>query len=277
MKTLSIIIVNYHSENYLLNCLTSLFKEKNDFSFEVIVVDNDEKPTIEKRLRQKFPDVIYLHPRSNLGFSSANNFGSQKSSGKYLFFLNPDTLVCLSAIKHLVNFLEKRKRFAIVAPLLVDQNYQIYPYQGTEQLTPLSALFALSFLNKYFPNNFVSRKFWLKKWNKKSHRQVAVIPGSAFLIRKNVFSQINGFDPRFFLYFEESDLCLRIQKMGYLIAIEPKAHVLHFWHGSTPKNQKIKQIFRQSRFYYFRKNFGALKACMIELFLRGGEWLAPLF
>ncbi|MBI5465164.1 glycosyltransferase family 2 protein, partial [Candidatus Gottesmanbacteria bacterium] len=221
--------------------------------WEVIIVDNDKE---------------------NVGFGAGCNKGGKKAKGKYLFFLNPDTIILPGAMNKLVDFMEQREDIGIVAPLLLNENKMSYPLQGARELTPFTALVALSFLNKYFPNNPVSFRYWLKDWDKRNFQEVAVVPGTAFMIRRGIFEKIGGFDENFFLYFEETDLCQRVKEKGWKIFIEPESKVIHFWKGSTPKNGKIKKIFCQSRFYYFKKHWGVFPAVIVESILRSGEWLA---
>lgn len=240
----SIIIVKYRSKKYLPGCLTSIGKDPR---WEVIIVDNDGR---------------------NIGFGSACNQGAKKAKGKYLFFLNPDTIVQPKSVELLIVFLKKHRDVGIVAPLLLDKNRKPYKFQGTGEMTPRSAIFALSFLNKLWPNNPVSKKYWLADWNKKRAKEVAVIPGSALMIRKDVFEKVGGFDENFFLYFEESDLCKRVRKAGWRVFFEPEAKVVHFWGASTPRNKEIEKIFRRSRFYFFKKHYGFLSAFLVEIFLR---------
>jgi len=243
-KLLSIIIVKYRSEKYLPQCLASIKRKKE---WEVIVVDNDKE---------------------NIGYGPACNKGAKKAKGKYLFFLNPDTVVQPGAIERLVKFLKDHRNVGIVAPLLLNKNKKPYPLQGTAELTPLRALFGFSFLNKLWSNNPISKEYWLADWDKKRIKEVAVVPGSALMIRKEVFEKVGGFDEKFFLFFEEPDLCKRVRKAGWRIFFQPQAKVIHFWGRSTPKNDKIKKIFRQSRFYFFKKHYCFFSALFLEIFLR---------
>ena len=95
-----------------------------------------------------------------------------------------------------------------------------------------------------------------------------VLPGTAFMIRKDLFNGLGGFDENFFLYFEESDLFKRVKEEGYKLYILPKARLTHFWAVSTPPSDKIRKIFRESRFYYFKKNFGIFSALLVDFFAR---------
>jgi len=267
----SIIIVHYHNQKVLFSCLNSIKTHKPKASFEVIVVDNDEKKVIDKQLKKKFPWVKYLKSPGNLGYAAGNNLGAKIAKGKYLFILNPDTQILPGAIDKLVKFLEKNKSAAVAAPLLLNRRQQPYPLQGTSELTPLKGIFALSFINKLFPNNPISKSYW-SNWQDKTKlnqsRQVEVVPGSAFLIRKSIFNKLKGFDENFFLYFEESDLGKRLIDKDYQLFILPQAKIIHHWAAVTPKSPEIKQHFNRSRYYYFKKHYGRLAALIVELFTR---------
>jgi GT2 family glycosyltransferase len=265
--TISIIIVYYKVKELLLECVDSIYNSKPKTSFEIIVVDNDEIKTVERKLLKKFPKVKYIKSPKNIGFGAGNNLGARNASGEYLFFLNPDTLVFKNAIDVLYNFLKKDKQTAIVAPLLLDKDNVPFKLQGARELTFLRAIFSLSFLNK-LPFNKISSKYYLKEWNKKNKKEVDVVPGTAFMIRRNIFEKIGGFDERFFLYFEEFDLCNRVKKIGYRVFIEPKAKIFHKWGASTKYSTNINEIFAKSRYLYFKKHYGILKALFVEAFLK---------
>ncbi len=268
---ISIIIVHYRVKKVLFNCLESISAHKPKASFEIIVVDNDETKKIQKDLTKQFPLVKYIKSPGNLGYAAGNNLGAKTAKGKYLFILNPDTQILPGSIDKLVKFLEKNKSVAVVAPLLLNHRHKPYPLQGTSILTPLKGVFALSFINKLFPNNPVSKNYW-SNWQDKTKlnqpRQVDVVPGSAFLIRKSIFNKLKGFDENFFLYFEESDLGKRLTDKGYKLFILPQAKIIHHWAAVTPKSSAIKQHFNRSRYYYFKKHYGLLAALMAEFFTR---------
>jgi len=268
---ISLIVVHYRVKKVLFNCLKSIKAHQPKVSFEVIVVDNDETKKIEKDLIKQFPWVKYIKSPGNLGYAAGNNLGAQTAQGKYLFILNPDTQILPGAIDKLAKFLEKNKSAAVVAPLLLNHRQQPYPLQGTSILTPLKGIFALSFINKLFPNNPVSKNYW-SNWQDKTKlnqpRRVRVVPGSAFLIKRTVFNKLKGFDENFFLYFEESDLGKRLTDKGYQLFILPQAKIIHHWAAVTPKSSAIKQHFNRSRYYYFKKHYGLLAALIVEFFTR---------
>lgn len=264
---ISIIIVHYKVERELFACIDSIIKSKARVSYEIIVVDNDEEKVIESKLKRKFPNVLYIKSPANIGFGSGNNLGAKTARGKFLFFLNPDTKAFTHTIDNLVSFLQKHSDTAIVAPLLLGQDGKPYQ-QGALELTPLRAIASLSFINKLFPNNPISKKYLLKDWDYKTTEEVDVVPGTSLLIRRDVFKKLGGFDEKFFLFFEEFDLCRSVKKLGWKIYITPKARVAHIWGASTKQRTDIKSIFTKSRFYYFNKHYGLVSAIITESILR---------
>jgi GT2 family glycosyltransferase len=266
----SIIIVHYNVKKELFACLQSLVKAKNKSSYEIIIVDNDEKKVIEKELKQNFPGVIYIS-NTNKGFGQGNNVGAKNAKGNYLFFLNPDTKIFKNCIDYLVSFLDKNKNTAIVAPMLYDEANKLYP-QGANELTPLSAIFSFSFVHKLFPKNTIAKKYWMTDiWDRSTPHAVASIPGTAFVMRKDIFEKIQGFDENFFMYFEEHDLCRRVKALGWDIVMLPQAKVYHALGKSSAQLKDRLKIFNKSRFYYFKKHFGLLSALLTESIMRFGK------
>lgn len=262
----SIITVNYKVKDKLLASIDSVVQSKPVTKYEIIVIDNSRDEELEFALKKNYKAVKYI-PNKNTGFGAGNNLGAREAHGQLLIFLNPDTVVGKYAIDNLVKFYQNNKMNGIAAPILLGKDGKPYQ-QGSRELTPLRALFVLSFINKFFPNNPVSKKYFLRDWDKKSVVDVDVAPGTAFIISKLLFNKLNGFDEKFFLFFEEFDLCRRVRKAGYKINIMPEAKVMHYWGESTKQNKDIKKIFSESRFYYFRKHFGIWHALAVETFLR---------
>ena len=270
MKSLAIsfVIVHYRAIKELFNCIRSIENSEIRLLYEIVVVDNDEIKSVEKELKHKYPKVKYLKSPKNIGYGSGNNLGEKASTGKYLYFINPDTLIQKGSVEKLVNFLEKNKIAGMVSPLILDKNNKPYRFQGTQTLTPLKSLVVYSFINKVFPENFISKRFWLKEWDKKNVKEVAALPGTALMISRKLFNRINGFDEKFFLFFEEYDLCKRIISAGYKCFIVPESKIIHFWGKSYIKSRKINNIFETSRFLYFKKYYGFIWAFVVGLLLK---------
>src|SRR5258708_6113148 len=118
---LSIIIVNYHVKEEILECIASIYSSKPKTRFEIIVVDNDEVKSLRQDLHQRFPHVVYI-PNENKGFGQGNNVGAREAKGEYLFFLNPDTKIFVDCIDSLITYLEMHQKVGIVAPVLYHED-----------------------------------------------------------------------------------------------------------------------------------------------------------
>ncbi len=276
-KKLSIIIVNYKVKEKLLKCVKSIYDSKSKTQFEIIVVNNSDEEGINDSLRKYFPKTIYVKSEKNLGYGGGNNLGATYAKGEYLYILNPDTLVFKDTIDELINFIIKDKTVGIAAPMLIDENNNPFTLQGTSELTPLKGIICLSFLEKMFPKNPISKRYWLKDWNHEKLKEVDVCPGTAFMLSKQLFNKIGGFDEKFFLYFEEDDISKRVRELGLKIYILTKSKIFHEVGASTKQLANSSKIFARSRFLYFRKHYGILKALPVEVFLRINKWTLLIF
>lgn len=262
----SVIIVHYKNDKDLIECLDSLYAREIGRSFEVIIVDNSENNTLQEILnRKKYKQLKYVLSQKNLGYGSGMNLGAKYAKGEFLFILNPDVVFNTDIISTLINSFNN-KHIGIVAPLLYTTEDKIMD-QGAKDLTPLNALVKYSFIDKIFPNNPISKHFWKKNWKKDKLNEVDNVPGTAFIIKKDLFEKIGGFDEKFFLYFEEFDLCKRVRQAGYKIFINSNLKLIHKWGTSTSLLKNKDEIFKKSRFYYFKKHYGLLSAIILESFL----------
>jgi len=264
---LSIIIVYYGEKKSLSGLLRSIQKNRPKFNLEIIVVNNKAGENIKAYFKKYNFVKSIIESGKNLGYGRGNNLGAKSAKGEYLFIINTDIEVIAKSIDILVSFLDGHVDTAIVAPNLQYPNGNLLENIGSRTLTPLRGIFALSFINKIFPNNSISKCYFLKDISKNKLREVDTVPGTAFLIRKSVFDNVGGFDNNFFLYFEEFDLCKRVRDLGWKIIIDPKAVVVHYWEPGDG-GLKLKKYFEQSRFYYFKKHFGLISALIVEFFTR---------
>ncbi|MFA7290462.1 MAG: glycosyltransferase family 2 protein [Melioribacteraceae bacterium] len=252
---LSIIVVHYQVEDILFECLKSIYSQKIKFLFEVIVVDNGSDHKFKYRLLKQYKKVKYIQAKKNLGYGGGNNLGVKQALGKYLFFLNPDTILQPNCLYELITFIESNSQCGIVAPTLIHSNKKIFGSQGALTLTPLRAIAAHSIFHKIWSNNPVAKKFNLTTVDKTKVRKVEVVPGTAFVIPKELFKNIGKFDPHFFLYFEEFDLCRRVLQMNKEIWMLANAKVIHHW-GKTTKNSDVSNYYKKSFHCYLVKYYG---------------------
>lgn len=260
----SIIIVHYKVRVEIFKCLRSIYESKPTIKFEIVVVDNDEAGEIGSEIIKRFPQVKYVKSDKNLGYGGGNNLGAKYAKGDFLFFLNSDTEVLSNTIGTLFKFISKKINVGAISPLILDKNREASLVQGSQHLTVLRAIFSLSFINKFFPENPIARSFFLKDWNRKSIHEVDVIPGTAFMISKKLFDAIGRFDENLFLFFEESDLAKRLTSRGLKNYIIPESKVIHSGKKSTKQRLDIEMIFNNSKFYYFKKWHGFIPALIVQ-------------
>ncbi len=247
----SIIIVNFNTEELILNCLDSIYEKTQQLNFEVIVVDNNSpnRPNLLKNDKR----IKYIQSETNLGFGKANNLGTQYASGKYLFLLNPDTILINDAISILFNYNEQNPNVGICGGNLYTK--QLKPCHSYRVIAP-GILEEINDLFKGLPLKLFSQDHFNKS-NK--CKQVAYITGADLLISKKLFTEINGFDNDFFMYFEETYLCYKVSKLGMKIINVPQARIIHlegqsFFHFK----EKREILYFESRNLYLRKRYSPL-------------------
>lgn len=245
----SIIIVNYNTHKLLRNCLLSIIENTKRCSYEIIVVDNASTDN-SREIITEFTSIKWIQSEVNLGFGKANNIGSLEASGKYLFFLNSDTILLNDAISFFYNFFEENnenEELGAVGSYLLDLNqndnlsYASFP--------------SVSFEWKYLINKI------LKKSNiqSKTNREVDVITGADLFIKKDTFQLSGGFDPQFFMYYEETDLQFRLKKLHKKNVIIVGPLIIHLDGGSFKHNGLTYSRFcmaQKSYNYYVDKNVG---------------------
>jgi len=262
----SVIIVNHNHDKDTIENIESILRSKGNSNYEIIVVDNSDKKNLLRSLKGKYKSVKYIESE-NLGYGAGNNLGAKSAKGKYILILNPDCRTSPNTLKVLSEFLDKHSDAGAVSPNVTDTNKKLYPHIGSRELSPIRGMFALSFINKLFPKNPISKKYFMEDKPLDEIREADTIPGASFMIRRDLFEKIGGFDEKIFMYFEESDIGKRIKKEGYKLYITPKTEVMHKWDVDR-SNENLQKIFNKSRFYYFKKHYGILNALLVETFCR---------
>lgn len=236
---LSIVTVNYKSEKYLERCLSSLYNYLEEDSFESMVVNNDKDADL-KKIEEKFPQTKIINNDGNVGFGAANNAGVKKATGEVLLFLNPDAEIISSNINDLLSKFDKD--VAVIGPRLVTDENKTQEWSAGKEFS----------LKQLIKNNlgFVENR---KIWESKQEVITDWVSGAALFVRKKEFEEAGGFDEKFFMYFEDEDLCRKIRKNGHQVLYFPEFSVLH--HGGKSRNGRIsqKKQFLKSMLYFFWK------------------------
>jgi O-antigen biosynthesis protein len=262
---ISVIVVHYGHGGEVFKCLDSLEGIKDKLtSAEFILVDNNDEKLEYNKIKTKYPWVKYLQTPKNLGWGGGHNYGIRYSIGKYILALDSDILIDYKSFKHSYDILKNNNKIGLVSPRLINISGKFTP-GATLKLTPLIGIFYLSFINKILPGNLIVRNYLMSDWDRKTSRIVEAAQLGAFLIRRITYEDIGGFDESFFLYFEEYDISQRLKKMQWQILFDAKSEAIHLESKGTPKEKiKIKEVFANSRFYYFRKYYGLFWAIIID-------------
>jgi len=263
---LSIIIVNYNTEDLLRRCLSAVNGRNHQFPIETLVVDNGSRDGSVSMVRRDFPEVGLIENKENVGFAKANNMGLEVARGDYILLLNSDTKVLGDALPKLVTFLNSHPDVAVVSGRLV---YPDFSDQGVARTfpTPLNALFGRrSILTKLFPNNKYSKRYMVSRQNQSGEPfEVDWVSGACLMVRKRVVEDVGQLDEKFFMYWEDADLCYRIKQKNWKIYCVPEAVVIHYEgkSGLGKNGSRLIIEFNKSAYRYYRKhhirNFFGLK------------------
>jgi GT2 family glycosyltransferase len=248
MLDASIIIVNYNTRDLTIDCIESIKRETVDLEYEIIVVDNNSDDDSVNRIKNNFADVIVISLTENLGFGKANNIGASNATGEYLFLLNSDTKLINNAVGILVKFMRESELSKIGAC-----GGNLYKIDGTPNFS-----YSLEFPS--VKNIFYYRSGLIKLLERETFnftnyvKEVALIIGADLLIRRDLFDQLEGFDPQFFMYIEDGDLQYRLHKMGYKIYSVPEAKIYHLQGASSNSFSKLKMEIKSYRIYLRKHN-----------------------
>ena len=231
----SIIIVNYNGKELLQKCLDSLLKVNYD-NFEIILVDNNSTDGTVEFITKNYPSLIIIKLDSNKGFAEPNNVAAKISKGKYLLFLNNDTVVTPNFISEMVKVMETDKKIAVCQSLLLKPDGSVD--SSGDFIDHLGVVYN-------------------SKTKIDEIREVSSAKGASMLVRSDRFEKLDGFDQKFFITFEDVDLCWRSWILGYRVLIIPTSIVYHEG-GIT-----IKKIKSEIAFHGF-KNQLAMKITNFE-------------
>ncbi|MDD4515369.1 glycosyltransferase family 2 protein [Massilibacteroides sp.] len=248
----SIIYVNYKTAQLILDSIQSVKEKTDGITYEIIVVDNNSGDESLAKITAVYPEVIPVQSEENVGFGRANNLGIQIAKGHCFFFLNPDTLLINNAIKILYDFLNGSEHVGACGGNL----YSI----DNKPAISFSALFP-SFLQEvlsifYLPVTFFSKSKSEQFNYTGSPLDVASISGADLLLKREVLEKTGGFDPAFFMNYEETELCYRIKKQGYRIVSVPDAQIIHLEGKSDYASISRLTFYYQGQYIYFNKLYG---------------------
>jgi len=239
---ISIVILNYKSRGLLKQCLKAIKLISLNITYEIIVVDNASGDGSVQMVKQDFPQVKIIKNSQNQGYAAGNNLGIKQAQGKFILVLNPDITVLDRAIEKMYHYMEEHQQVGILGPKLINPDgstqmscrtfptFRIIVYRRT----PLGKLPGAQKLLK---------KHLMVDFNHQQIRDVDWMLGACYLIRKEYLNQVGLFDERFFLYFEDVDLCRRFWQANYKVVYFPQVEMVHYHKRQSAINPGLKGVF----------------------------------
>ncbi|MCJ7688355.1 MAG: glycosyltransferase family 2 protein [Clostridiaceae bacterium] len=264
---ISIIIVNFNSFQMLKECLDSIVKHTNPkIIFEIIIIDNNSNEGNIRSFLKDYSQVKLVINTDNRGFAAANNQGIKIAKGKYILFLNNDTLFLEDSISKILAFLGKNGQNSIIGCRLLngDRSHQA----SVVDRDSLSNSFGENFfLYLIFKKIRALNKYYLSSNEPDSPSEVDIIKGAFIFCTKKIVDELSGFDERFFFYSEETDLCIRAILKGYKIYYFPQTQIIHYGGYATDKNLWFKfKNQTTARIQIFQKHYSGLSFFLLISF-----------
>jgi GT2 family glycosyltransferase len=275
---ISVSIVSYNTRDLLRDCLRSLLarESEGEASLEIVVADNGSTDGSLDMVRTEFPGVRIVETGGNIGYGRANNAGLQDALGRYYFVLNSDTEVEPGALRTMVSFLDENPGIGMVGAQLILPDGSTQPSCANDP-TLESIFWEQTYLDKLLPRGKRTGAYTIRDWDYNETREVQQVCGACFFVRQEAYRQIGGFDPAFFMYFEDTDFCVRLRRAGWPIYFLPAARILHHLGASSGKDWRVRArmiaAYNQSRYYFFTREEGRRRGMLVKLYTLTGATL----
>lgn len=232
---LSVVIVSFNTKDILADCLDSLYKQRKELPFEVIVSDNASSDGTQKMVKTIYPWVKLIENGENLGFAKGNNAARKVCKAKIILFLNSDTIVPRDTLIKAYEQIIKDKKIGALTCKTILPSGVLDPDARRSFPTPWVAFSHFSGLDRLFPTSALFSRYWYGYVSSEVEQEVEVIQGAFFMTPKQVLDEIDWFDESYFLDGEDIDLCWKIKKVGYKIKYFPDFTILHLKKASKKK------------------------------------------
>lgn len=241
---LSIIILNYNTRGLTLACIASLMKVKGEVDFEIILCDNGSTDGSVEAIVKKYPEVIIVESNVNLGFAKGNNAARKIAKGKYILFLNTDTIVKKGVLVKTIQYLKEHPEAGAITCKLILADGNLDKDARRSFPTPwVSFTHLVLHLDKLFPKSRLFAKYWYGYVSPDVTQEVDVIQGAFFLTPKKLLDEVGWFSEDYFLDGEDIDLCWKIRQKGYKLIYYPEVYILHL-KAATKTDVSLKERMR---------------------------------
>lgn len=261
---LSIIIVNYKVKDLLDNCLQSIFSNSENIELDIIVVDNNSQDGSVEMVKEKYPQVNLIASSKNLGFAKANNLGFAKAKYDYVLLLNPDMQILPNTLENMIRWMDENPQASVVSCHLIDQNRKTLHHirHFPSFWDQLAIILKIPHILPFILNNYLCKNFDYSQASK-----VDSVRGAFFMVRKNIYEELNGLDERYFIWFEEVDFCKKVSESGGEVWYTPVAECIDYVGKSFEQVPRgvTQKYFQNSMLKYFQKWHPAWQWIVLKL------------
>lgn len=266
----SFIIVNWNTKSLIVQAINSIYKYAKGFTYEIILVDNGSADGSTALVAKKFPKIKLLAQKENLGFAKGNNEGIKIARGEFIFLFNSDAYLIDESLKNLLKRAKEIPNLGAIAPLVLNVDKSIQQSVGFKP-DLLRVILWMSFIDDLPFGDFL-KPYHVDhdRFYKKEH-QVDWLTGAALMVPKKVIGKIGMLDKEIFMYGEDVDWCMRIQKAGFDIYFSPVARLIHIGRGSSGKISKNAILGEyKGLIYLYNKHYGNFSLQILKLLLKIG-------
>lgn len=266
MTDLSIIILNFNTAKLVKDCVASVAKHVKDLDYEVIVVDNGSTDGSAKELKNL--DVKFIKSDKNLGFGEGNNLGIQKAVGKTILLLNSDTLIKDEVIQKTYTYLKEHPKVGVLGCALKGQDGYLQ-LNGGYFPTLRKVFYWMSFIDDIPFLGSLLKPYHLKHFKGEGEKDLDWVTGAFLMVKKAALEEAGVFDPDYFMYVEELDLCFRIKEKGWQIKYLPQYEIIHLGGASTTSAFSILSEYKGLKLFY-KKHYSDWQYNCLRFLLKVG-------
>lgn len=266
---LTVVIVNYNVEHFLEQCLLSVRKASKGLQVETYVVDNISIDGSVDMVKGKFPEVILIENKDNVGFSKANNQAMRIAKGEYVLLLNPDTVVEEDTFSKVVGFMDNHPDAGGLGVKMIDGKGVFLPESKRGLPTPSVAFYKIFGLSTLFPKSKKFGRYHLGYLGKEDVNEIEILSGAFMLMRKTALDKVGLLDEAFFMYGEDIDLSYRIILGGFKNYYYPETQIIHYKGESTKKSSvNYVFVFYNAMIIFAKKHFSVKNAKTFSVLIK---------
>lgn len=275
---LSIVIVNYNVAYFLEHCLYSVRNALKGIEAEIFVVDNNSVDNSIAMLKEKFPEVILIANKDNVGFSRANNQAIRISEGEYVLILNPDTVVEEDTFAKCISFMDSHKDCGALGVKMIDGSGKFLKESKRGFPSPWTSFCKMSGLTSLFPHSKKYANYYMGHLSEDEVNEVDILAGAYMMMRKECLDKVGLLDEDYFMYGEDIDLSYRITKGGYKNYYFPKARIIHYKGESTKKaSMNYVYTFYNAMVIFAQKHLTKKQTKLFSTLIKLAIWLRAGF